>query len=513
MSVVNTKDIDDWTDSVNLVKRHGQFHTVNIKYGYIIFGLSILFISIRTLSLWFYQRSWKKSGRSTSFLNITSLPLPLSISLLTLVVAILMVINPHFEKISVSIKRLGRLSYALVPLDIFLAARPSWFSIDNYVNTIILHKWVSRLIVVLGILHSIGFLIYYAQVGTFNKVFKLVNFLGVTVFSFSVFMMIFWKPIRNYNYQLFYIYHNFFMILFVVLIFFHARPGVTFYSFINIILLFVGLLKKYIYAKNITMTEIIENPESDLIIVKFPKGLLPESYVPGCHVRIGYNKLSPLFLLTQSHPYTVASTFENRDLLASLVIKKTKFKLEPFETYSIQTNFNSSLNVCFFNSVDNVCIVCGGSGISLGLGIFEYLKRCIIAEGRDIKMKFIWVTSKEEDAFILQELGIQGVDVFISDHSTDGYEVIEDNNEENIPLTDLSNHSQDSLNSFEHKFSNTVVIGKRPKLEAMLVKNLSKTIDYANKWIISCGPTSMNEDCALIAKKQKCRFFSEEYAF
>lgn len=512
---MDTENTISTSDIVELVKRHSPLHKVNIKYGYIIFGLSILFIIIRTTSIWFYQREWRKSGRSTSLLKITSFPLPLTISLIALIVAFLMIIKPHYEKISVSIKRLGRLAYALIPLDIFLTAQPSWISIDNYLNTIQLHKWISRFIIFLIFIHSIGFFIYYINVNKFNKVFKILNLIGVLVFFDSIIMALFWKKIRDLNYRFFYINHNIFVFLLVVLIYFHARPGVTFFFIINIILLSANIIKKYLNAKDITMTEIIENPGSDLRIVKFPKTLLPENYLPGCHIRIGFSKWSPYFILFASHPYTVATTFENRDLLSSLIIKKSNFKLEPFETYSIQSNFKSSLSENFFNTVNNLSIVCGGSGISFGLGLFEYFKRCIIADGRDIKLKFIWITKNEEDTFILDELNIQGCDVFISNRTTDALTESDDdiNNDNNIPLTELSNNSDYSLNSYEQKFTNTVILGKRPNLKVILAKNSSKTIDYANKWVVSCGPATLNADCEEIAKSQKCRFFSEEYSF
>lgn len=516
---METENISLVEKSLELVKRHGGLHKVNIKYGYILFGLSILFITIRGTAIWYYQRGWKKSGRSTTNLRLSHVPLPITISLLTLTVAILLGIKPHLEKTTVVIKRLGRLSYALLPLDIFLAAKPAWFPMDNYLNTIPLHKWISRLIVLLAIIHSISFLVHWGNAGTMTKMFRVKNFLGVIIFIFANVMMIFWKPIRDFNYKLFYIYHNFFVILMIFLTYFHARPGVSFYFLINIVLLVAGITRKYMFAKDITLTEIIDNPGSDLKIVKFPKSLLPENYLPAGHVRIGYSKWSPFFALLPSHPYTVVSIFENRNLSASLVIKKSKFDLEPFETYSIQSLYKSSLSENFFNSADNVNIVCGGSGISFGLGIFEYFKRCIIADGRDIRLKIIWITKHEEDLFILQELNIEGVEVFITNSddnefdSADGFNENDNTDENDIPLSALSNASQDSLASLDHKFTNVVRVGRRPNLEVILNKNLSKTIDYANKWILACGPKSLNDDCGLIASKQKCRFFSEEYSF
>lgn len=506
-------------NTFQLLKRHGSLHKVNIKYGYILFGVSILLVALRTLALWFYDKSWKKSSRSTTYLRLARFPLALSMAVLVLAITFLMFVNPHLEKISVLIKRTGRLSYALIPLDLFLAAQPAWFSIDNYLDTIKLHKWVSRIIVTLGMLHGIGFFVYYIENNTLNKVFKFENLLGVVVFVLSPVIMLMFKPVRSISYQFFYLFHTIFLIAMIFLIEYHARPGVGFFFFINICLLISQYAKKYYYSKDITMTEIVEHPGSDYKIVKFPKSLLPESYLPASHVRIGYSKWSPLFVFLPSHPYTVATTYQDHDLLSSLVIKPSKFQLQPFETYSIIPVFKSSLSQNFFDTAENVSIVCGGLGISLGLGIFEYFKRCKVADGRDIKLKFIWITGKEDDLFILNELNVQGVDIFVTSSDSDELDAVQDafvdsaNDVSDIPLTNLPNESRDSFGSVLHKYENVAVLGKRPNLEVMLRTNMSKTIDYANKWVIACGPPSLISDCENIARQEKCRFFSEEYAF
>lgn len=498
-----------------LVKRHGSTHFVNIKYGYILLGFSFLFITVRTLALWNYQCGWRRSGRSTTGLRLVSIPRIITLLLIVLTVAILIVVKPHFENISVLFKRLGRLACALVPLNIFLASEPAWFSVDNYLNTIQLHKWISRIILVLAFIHSVLFIIFYLVTNRRENIFKFQNALGVIAFILSCIMLVFWKPIRDFNFRIFYLYHNIFLIAFIVLLQFHARPGVGFLNVINAALLIAQFGKKYYYAKDITMTEIIEKPGSDYLIVKFPKSLLPEQYLPACHIRLGATKWSLSFLFTPSHPYTVSNTYEDKNLLSSLIIKKTRFELQPFETYAIQPNFKSSLNPNFFTTAENVCIVCGGSGISLGVGIFEYFKRCITVDSRDIKLKFIWITKREEDLYLLKELNVTGVDVFVtSDYETRDCtgENVHNDGENGIPLTELGD-DLDSITGSEHKFENIAVLGKRPDIYNILEKALSKTIDYANKWIVACGPPSLISDCQDISYEKKCQFFSEEYSF
>lgn len=494
-----------------LVKRHGALHLANIKFGYMVLAVSVGYLCLRYLSLAIYDKSWSASRRSTTNARWVKLPNWVIVGLFCIMVIFMSLIDTHFDHITTHIRRLGRISYALVPLDLILAARPAYIPLDNYLDTMYLHKWISRLIVFLGIIHSIGFLIWYQDQGKLKKVLKWENMLGVVAFIGCCIMLAFLKPLRNFYYKLFYICHTIFIISFIGLITWHARPGITDITMINVCLLFGHYFLKYLTSRDITFSEIIEHPTSDLKIIKFPKQILPDDYLPGSHLRIGSSKWSPFFLILPSHPYTIATNYNNRDNLASLIVKDTRFQIIPFDTYSMQSYFKSSLSHNFFETAENITIVCGGSGISLGVGVYDFFRNKILSSADEIHLKLIWITKSESDLFILKELGVVGIEVFVTNSDSDNFDDVPVNNN-GIELDTLVNPFKHPDDSPSISSINAVSVGSRPNLKELITPHLNLTIDYANKWIISCGPSSLNKSCEQLATKSKCQFFSEEYS-
>ncbi|OWB67009.1 hypothetical protein B5S33_g1943 [[Candida] boidinii] len=541
--------------TIEIVKRHGSHHHINEKYGYIIFGLSVLFLVFRYTSLTLYEKAWKNSRRSTTRLNLVQIPLFYNIAIITLITILILFFDLHVTEFRIHVKRAGRLSYCLIPLDLVLSFRPAILPIDNYLDTLKLHKWISRLMLLLATFHSIGYLIMWATADEYEKLFRPLNFLGFFVFIFTtVLFVVNWKPVRNLVYNVFYLFHNITVIVFVFLIAIHARPGVFPYTFLNFILLLSQLVVKIKSIKtSVTIKDIVSNDNSDLKIVKISKEYLPETFNSASHLRLSYNIGTLSFWVFPSHPYTIASndkSINNTDSddndTFSLIIRETHFKLNLGDYYSIQSIFKSSLSPNFFNTADNIVIVCGGSGISFGLPVYNYFKFKNLNENKDFKIKLIWLTSNKNNLFILDDLKIKGVEVFVTNEtngsssssgfsSINNYE-IDDNN--NVELQDLSNpfneeqeigndneddehfdigslEETDNSNKNSNSYSinqNKIHIGKRPNLKNKISQNLDQTIDYANKWLLSCGPQSLNQDCESIANELNSRFFSETYA-
>ncbi|GME87136.1 unnamed protein product [[Candida] boidinii] len=542
--------------TIEIVKRHGSHHHINEKYGYIIFGLSVLFLIVRYTSLTLYEKAWKNSRRSTTRLKLVQIPLFYNIAIITSITILILFFNLHVTEFKIHVKRAGRLSYCLIPLDLVLSFRPAILPIDNYLDTLKLHKWVSRLMLLLATFHSIGYLTIWATADEYEKLFRPLNFLGFFVFIFTtVLFVVNWKPVRNLAYNVFYLFHNITVIVFVFLIAIHARPGVFPYTFLNFILLLSQLVVKLKSIKtSVTIKDIISNDNSDLKIVKISKEHLPENFNSASHLRLSYNIGTLSFWIFPSHPYTIASNdnsinnmdSDNNDTF-SLIIRETKFKVNLGDYYSIQSIFKSSLSPNFFNTADNIVIVCGGSGISFGLPVYNYFRYKNSNENKDYKIKLIWLTSNKNNLFILDALKIKGIEVFITNESNgststssgfsslNNYEIDDSNN---VELQDLSNpfneeqetgndnedddhfdlgSLEDSNNSKTNNSNysinqNKIHIGKRPNLENIISKNLDQTIDYANKWILSCGPQSLNNNCESIAYELNSRFFCETYA-
>ncbi|KAH3662098.1 hypothetical protein OGAPHI_006279 [Ogataea philodendri] len=508
-------------DHVELVARHGGHHYDNIKYGYVLFALSIIYLVFRQSALIYYHKAWIRSGRSTTNLGLVNTPMVYTVSIMSGIILILEFFNLNIEEYGVHLKRFGRLAYALTPLDLVLAVRPSPFQLDNYLDTLTLHKWVSRIILALGILHSMGYLVKWLAEDTLEKSLRLLNFYGVIIFVlFDVLLSVSWRKVRSINYTWFIGFHNVVLFAYVVLIQLHARPGVTLLFLINMAILAYQYVVRLISTKSFTTEAVLKAPDSNLEIVQVPRRLLPAQFLPGCHMRISrYSLFNPLFWLLPSHPYTVASVQENTGAFAKLVVKETRFKIEPFEKYWVQPYFRSSLSLEFFQTAENVTIVCGGSGISFGTPIFSHLLRKQQVENKDIKLSCIWITPNVGDLFVLKELEITGIKIYVTRSATN-QEVIEDPVSDEFELQTLEDDFQiqdeetgvPELDAESAQTTNTVHYGRRPDLGRLFVQNVNRTIDYANKWIVSCGPPSLNEECKRLADSYKCRYFGENYA-
>ncbi|GMG25782.1 unnamed protein product [Ambrosiozyma monospora] len=333
----------------------------------------------------------------------------------------------------------------------------------------------------------------------------------------------------------------------------------------------------------IMISDVVQKENSDLVVVRISKsvfnnrdGSTTGGFLPGSHLRLGYQFKDWKFWALPSHPYSIASNYEDRSSQVELVVKKTRFQIVAGFEYSIHPHLPSALPLEFFQTVENISIVCGGSGLGFGLPIFNYFKEKMIKEGRDIKLNFIWITRNEGDLYLLNELAIHGVTVYVTNGNDFGQDQTQDQSEHqqrsslgqhqdqgNSPFDDIelsslppnntnniNNNDQEmpndpppytefakpttSLSPLPHEsnseqrdidsvlsqeldttsFENKIIrnVG-RPNLSELLAEHSVKTIDYANKWVVSCGPRSLNCDCQKIAESElKCRYFTEDYA-
>ena len=117
----------------------------------------------------------------------------------------------------------------------------------TYTDFIPFHKWFSRIITVIGLLHGIFFIIKWAMDDNVSLKQKLIlktfNFVGFIISILVLFLLICSiGPMRRYNYRLFYIVHNLVNVAFILLTPIHSRPGVKFpFLLLNCTLLFKRL--------------------------------------------------------------------------------------------------------------------------------------------------------------------------------------------------------------------------------------------------------------------------------
>ncbi|CAI4061641.1 hypothetical protein SKDZ_07G1020 [Saccharomyces kudriavzevii ZP591] len=561
---------------ITFVKRHSETHFANIKYGYYVLVISLAYLVILALLRTFGTGTPARSASPIKnkiayrFYNIDP-----AVHLGILFFALLIPFYFHYSlttQTAVYLKRLGRLSYALVPLNLFLTLRPNWVLRKNcaYVDFIPLHKWFSRLITVIGLLHGVFFIIKWAMDDTVSLKQKLIlktfNFVGFIISILIVFLLICSiGPMRRYNYNLFYIVHNLVNLAFIFLVPIHSRPGVKFpFLLLNSLLLLVHIINRVMSARpQMILSKNSNYSKTNLVHVKFPRATLPNYFEPGSHIRISpYRRINPLYWLLPSHPYTVASLAEDDSI--NLIIKETStaepgnklealrsntksFHLEQEKNYTIVNCYPPSIPEKCFPQGTNIAVVCGGSGVSFGLPIFRHF-----FNKENVKyLKMIWLIKHySEYELVLDYLKANGINfekelsdnkmfsVFISgncevetrqneatniEDENSEYEMGSFTNEdEGLSISNLNSenaYSNDNTSDTSHSptLENRNLIEVKSKHTFTLLNELkdfqneSTEADEDETWLFSCGPPSLLQLTKEYCQNEKINFVSETY--
>lgn len=502
-------------------RHEGHHHTANIKYGYIVFGVSMVHIIGILVCKSVFKLRWTTS---TKGVGLVKSPLFITIIAWSLILIGLGVFHIQLpENYVTSIKRFGRMSYALLPFDIFLVLRPNNFGL-RYLELIDLHKWMSRVIIAGAIIHGMGYLIKWILEGALlTKLFKLWNFLGIVVFMLNLILIIIsLRYFRRRVYQYFYVVHNITVWLFVGLICLHARPGVGKYAIVCAGLLGLQIFERYAKSHSISNLKVIPYEGSNLVVVRIQRGLKIPDWPSGSHIRLTYPLTNYRSWIFPTHPYTIAS-LESDEMLDLIISKSNRFILQPQMSYSWTGPF-TSFSKELLQTIDNVNIICGGSGISFALPIFENLKQ------KASHVKLIWCVRCKNDLHVLRTLNFnEEIIIHITGNLQDSapntifdeedYGLLDYDNNENFELESLpssetpsSTVNDDSSSSLDprHKTgSKFILLQGRPEFGTAFESLVQ--INSSNKWIIACGPRSLVNSAQEWANDNKVNFVSEIY--
>lgn len=509
-----------------LHKRHGAHHHDNVKYGYIVFCASVVYALIIAIANFMYLKKWSSMDRPTNtsiwgrLRRVDLWWFHFGLWLIIVVgVAFFGIEHPiaHYATIA---KRLGRLAYSLVPLDVLLVIRPSLLT-TSYLEVVALHKWISRLIIVASFAHGLGYLVKWLLEGTFwSKFFKIDNLLGTAVLLPSIgLFVISMRPFRERLYRFFYLWHNFVIILFIVPMFWHARPGVFDFIFLLLVMLAFQIYKRLSGVYGVNNIKIVDQNSSSLQVLKVPKPLnYPTTWAPGAHLRLSHPMTNAKYWLFPSHPFTIASASDNRTL--DLVVRKG-FKFQVFSSLSYTLSSPSpSLPNLFFETARKVVILCGGSGISLGAPVFRELRRRSSAQAQ-----LIWCVNNKDDTFVLGELGVSSLtEVYVTGNSTypagpsSLYHEQVDSLLNNQELVELQNLDQELLQSTQNDDQASKIDevhlhnSGRPNLDEIFSDLISPDMN-SNNWIVVCGPLTMIKEAKEWGRTNNVMVFHEHYGF
>lgn len=344
-------------------------------------------------------------------------------------------------------KRLGRVAVALMPPLLFVTLRPSPLPKTLYLRILPVHKWISRVVVLASLLHSILYAYYMCYKEVFwMKIRKPANVYGVVaMLLFIVIGVTSIRKSRRINFRLFYYVHYVSTWLTVVLVYFHARPGVPYYTAMNCAILTFQICYRLYYTSKVRAVVIPISPT--LSLFEFPMGgLKKKPILPSGHVRISHYhsnivKRCLFQLVPFQHPYTIASLPD--DDTVKLIIRNGQFKTRNNDEYYVTGAFEPVIN--FLKRTDDVqeylrlqknnsnpfkinslgllhsplhyvvnarkVLICiGGSAISFGLPLLRVLNF------NGVMVRLLWVIRDVKDLRLLQffKNNFEGMEVYIS---------------------------------------------------------------------------------------------------
>ncbi|SCU98760.1 LADA_0H15192g1_1 [Lachancea dasiensis] len=532
----------------NLLPRHGETHFANIPYGYYALLVCVAFVlNVIAARLVLADRPTSCNRWYHSVIRQWYNASPL-VGLVTLFVPLMIPFVHHYsiwEHATVYLKRLGRLSYVLATLNLFLTLRPNLL-LPRYVylELVPLHKWVSRSIFFLAFLHGLGFLIWWAvtsEVSVFENaarnVWNLVGVVDLFLLTFLVLVSI--KPMRRLSYRFFYLTHTVVSWAFVFLTALHARPGVFApFTIINSGLLFLHIISKTVYARAVELNAADTEPErsSGLVRISLQRKAMPDFFPPGCHLRISpYRRFNPLYYLLPSHPYTVASLPSDNTVECIVREHVRGFKLLTGLRYTVQNHYESVPRKCL-ESATRIAIVCGGSGISFGLPLFQYFADS--ERATEIRhLQFIWLVRDKNDLSVLAGMSsLKSNDPRFHIYVTRN--LPKDDTDTSASKTEIGSSGPEprhddlefELDSLDNQLDQNGAFlreeGTGSKLtDAASTVHLGRKLDWAadlaqlvhedaleTTWLVACGPTGLNDAAKRYAFQNKINLASERYA-
>ncbi|CAN3370911.1 probable ferric reductase transmembrane component 8 [Diutina catenulata] len=322
-------------------------------------------------------------------------------------------------------KRLGRIPAVCMPPILFLTLRPSPLPDTLYLNLLPIHKWMSRIVVVQAIAHTVIYLRYFQfKSGHIGKAWKLENVYGwVALLGFVVIGVSSVSRMRDRYYRFFYVNHYIWTWIIVGMLQVHIRPWrYRWYTVANVAIL-VGQIAARIRmscrtARFAPQGVEVSQASPSFTLVQFPREFLPvQPRNPGAHLRLSivsknwfrrmWQHLVPLY-----HPYTLASL--PSDKTQSLIIRQSTFQLPNHANYLICAAYDPKLlflqtkkptsakNKGKFQisrvhlAAKRLLIVIGGSAISFALPLIR------VATYHGIPVKVVWVVRDFRDVQVLK---------------------------------------------------------------------------------------------------------------
>ncbi|ODV91289.1 hypothetical protein CANCADRAFT_122182 [Tortispora caseinolytica NRRL Y-17796] len=470
---------------------------LDYRYGMIEFGVSIFICIVFVL-----------------FTLNTRRPRPfLFLFVLFIATIVLLFIDLHNRYLFLT-KKAGDIAAALFPAAVLMTLRiPIWSSRFHvsYLKYLVLHKWISRLMFLISLLHGLLYTGYYVYEKTPNTLLELSNLLGIVAFFLMLVMVITsLRFFRDRWHGLFYLVHYPFAIATTIVLFFHPhhnRPTV----FMSICSAFLGIQKiiTVLGTRFIPRNVIPLALTSSVMMLKLPRELLPRTFVPGSHIRISrghsHNNLFKRYctvIMTilfpfESHPFTVASLPEDNHVLLFVrrVPGKWTDKLDYRPLMLIGPFPDTAMGL--HSHASDILFVVGGIGITFAAP----LVRDFVAKRKTVHL--MWQINRMSDCQMLEELNLplQDVDfvfeIYFSASTTA--------KEETLALElEQFDESSDKTSSQYKLLRKRIDIMRSVHNFSCIGPNVNRS-----RWVVACGPHRMVNFCDKAARKHRLCFHKE----
>ncbi|KAI5951195.1 FRE8 [Candida jiufengensis] len=411
-------------------------------------------------------------------------------------------------------KRLGRVCANCLPTVLFLTLKPSPLPNTLYLTLIPIHKWLSRLIIIQAVIHTIIYLFYFNFTDTWFKMWKMENVFGwIALLGFLIIIITSLSNFRAKFYRVFYFLHYSCTWIIVGTLQIHIRPDpYTFYTIANCSILFAQILYRLHLTRVSTKSEVkVIDVSPNLSLIEFPNSLIAKPAIaPGAHIRIT-NYSSSIFvriwkqLIPNYHPYTLVSLPQDRD--QKLIIRKSNFQIYNNHRYLITGSFDPHLLFINYKQPKNsnnkkfslsklhveakrVLIVVGGSAISFALPILRVMNY------HGVPTKVVWVIKDFRDVLILKYFDgyIHGDDfeIFIT-----GNETFQQDKLQRKPISNLytSIPKKSSLPSLHYDLENETTPLLNQSNDQITSLNKENQIENVDIGVNSDDENDDNSDC------------------
>lgn len=388
------------------------------KYGYITFAITIIFII--ALPYWnklsFHHNNTLLRRIKLRLLEYRALRInPLTFQMVvfwSFVLCLMTCLETNNMNLKWIAARLGRVCVYCLPTIFFLTLRPSPLPDTLYLSLIPIHKWLSRLVIIQGVLHAIYYCALNVKMNTPMKIVRLDNLLGViATIAFIIIIITSISKVRRAAFNVFYINHYICSWVLVITLHGHARPGIPMVTTLNSMILIYQIYCRFKLTKVTWINSY--KVSKHLTIVEIPNGgIRNKSNLPGCHIRmIEFDEKNPIKQLWKNlivpiqHPFTVASL--PVDETQKLIVRTGKFNLDPNKKFIVTGSYLPFLkflksipkspieSLSFRTNVKKCLLVAGGSAISFALPIARTLNY------NGAMIKILWVVRDHEDLKVL----------------------------------------------------------------------------------------------------------------